>query len=162
MEVNIEVIFIAFSLNVYSEEDIVEDCVRMRVTCGKLTLSLPPSESPQVSENPADPRVVEMLEATGGHGRFLRSTKQKLKDLKETVKEEGHEDFYNTEKYQKRLNVFIQIAFIAILAYLILKQIHWFIQYCNLQDDFAEKIDVSDVLEGFVQLSRLSNIPLRQ
>ena len=73
----------SFSLNVYSEEDIVEDCVRMRVTCGKLTLSLPPSEPPQVSENPADPRVVEMLEATGEHGRFLRSTKQKLKDLKD-------------------------------------------------------------------------------
>ena len=134
----------------------------MRVTCGKLTLSLPPSESPQVSENPADPRVVEMLEATGEHGRFLRSTKQKLKDLKETVKKEGDEDFYNTEKYQNRRNVFIQIAFIAILAYLILEQLYWCIQCSNLQDEFAEKMDISDVLEGFVQLSRLSNIPLRQ
>ena len=136
------------------------------MTCGKLTLSPPQCQSGKFSENPRD---VEMLEegsnkATGGQGTFSRSVKDKLKDLKETVKDE---DFDNIEdnivQYQQQpCNIFTQIVFFAILAYSIFEQIFWFIQWSNLDDEFDEKMEISDVIEGFVQLSRLSNIPLRQ
>ena len=141
----------------------------MSVTCGKLTLSPPQSQSGKFSENPRD---VEMLEegsdkATGGRGTFSRSVKDKLKDLNENVKDEGTEDFDNTEddieQYQQQpCNIFTQIVFFAILAYSIFEQICWFIQCSNLEEEYAEKMEISDVIEGFVQLSRLSNIPLRQ
>ena len=87
--------------------------------------------------------------------------KDKLKDLKETVKDEGTEN--NAGQYQvKPCNVFIQIVLFVILAYSIFEQIFWFIQCSTRQEEYAEKRGISDVIEGFVQLSRLSNIPLRQ
>ena len=132
--------------------------VRLRVTCGKLTLSPSQCQSEELSEIPRDLELLEegFNKETGGHGTFVR-----LKDRKETLKDEESEE--NVVEYQHQSwNIFIQIVFFAILAYFILEQVLWFIQWSKFPDEPAEKMGMSEVSEGFVQLSRLSNIPLRQ
>ena len=124
------------------------------MTCGKLTLSPPHWQSGELSENPIDLELLE--EDTGGKGTFPR-----LKDLKKTIKDEESEE--NVVEYQHQSStIFIQIVFFAILAYFILDQILWLIQWSKLPDEPVEKMEISEVVEGFVQLSRLSDIPLRQ
>ena len=145
----------------FSEEGEDEDGVRMMVTCGKLTLSPSQWQSGELSDNPEDLETETYNSEKATEETFSRSVKDKLKDLKETVKDEGTED--NAGQYQvKPCNIFIQIVLFVILAYSIFEQIFWFIQCSSLQDEYAEEMGFSDVIEGFVQLSRLSNIPLRQ
>ena len=131
------------------------------VTCGKLTLSPSQWQSGELSDNPEDLEIERYNSEKATGETFSRSVKDKLNDLKETVKDEGTED--NAGQYQvKPCNIFIQIVLFVILAYSIFEQIFWFIQCSSLQEEYPEKMEISDVIEGFVQLSRLSNIPLRQ
>ena len=152
-------------LNITSSEDIGEDGLTLRVTCGKLTLSPSQCQSGELSENPENTIDLEILEerfkATEGRGTFSISLDDKLKDG-------GTENVYINEENvadQQKHNpckILIQMVFFAIFAYFIFDQIFWVILCCNFQDDPAEQMDISDVIEGFVQLSRLSSIPLRQ
>ena len=94
-----------------------------------------------------------MLEKTGGQGTLVR--------INETLTDEETKE--NVVQYQHQSwKIFIQIVFFAILAYFIFENVLWLIQWYKFQDEHAEKREISDVIEGFVQLSRLSNIPLRQ
>ena len=140
----------------------------MTVICAKLTLSPPPRFSVGKAHTAEADRKKYFTKRIGNDEEFSR-TFQKHSSYENIFEDELNENCSkdassnDTRDTLEREDLdFVLLVFFLIFVYLIVRELSCLKQQEELETVYTDTESTANLIEGYIQLSRLSDIPLRQ
>ena len=140
----------------------------MTVICAKLTLSPPPRFSVRKAHTAQADRRKYFTTGFGNEEEFARPFQKDSSyenifedELNENCsKDASSNDTTDTLDREDLDNVLL--VFFLIFVYLIVRELSCLKQQAELETVYTDTESTANLIEGYIQLSRLSDIPLRQ
>ena len=140
----------------------------MTVICAKLTLSPPRGLSVGKTHTAEADRKKYFTEGFGNEEEFSR-TFQKDSSYENIFEDELNENCSKdassndtTETLEREDLENVLLVFFLIFVYLIVRELSCLKQQEELETVYTDTESTANLIEGYIQLSRLSDIPLRQ